>query len=202
MPIDKQNRPPGRWKPGQSGNPKGKPAGSGEVQKMRAAMAEHVPALVAVLVERALTGDTGAARLLLERTIAPLKASEQATALALPDGTLTEQGRAVLGAVAAGDLAPGPGALRCWAPLARWRVSLRLMNSSAAFLCWKPRRKGGASHDDTRGATQAAGSEDGAGCAGRATTVASAWRVVCYSSRSAMHGAAARGQERRRCGDA
>jgi len=98
------------WKPGQSGNPAGRRPGSGDVAKLRAAMAAHVPALVKVLLERALSGDMGAARLLLERTIAPLKASEETAPIALPDGTLTEQGRAVLGAVAAGDLAPGQGA--------------------------------------------------------------------------------------------
>ena len=100
----------GRWAKGRSGNPAGRRPGSGEVAKMRAAMAAHVPALVAVLVERALSGDTGAARLLLERTVAPLKASEVAAPLTIPNGTLTEQGRAVLGAVAAGELAPGQGA--------------------------------------------------------------------------------------------
>jgi len=100
----------GGWKPGQSGNPAGRRPGSGDVAKLRAAMAAHVPALVKVLLERALSGDVGAARLLLERTIAPLKASEETAPIALPDGTLTEQGRAVLGAVAAGDLAPGQGA--------------------------------------------------------------------------------------------
>ena len=73
---------------------------------MRSALAVHVPALVDMLVDRAMAGDVGAARLLLERTIAPLKASEEAATLTLPDGTLTEQGRAVLMAVAAGDLAP------------------------------------------------------------------------------------------------
>jgi hypothetical protein len=72
-------------------------------------MAAHVPALVEMLVQRALAGDVAAARLLLERTIAPLKASEEAATLALPDGTLTEQGRFVLAAVAAGELAPGQG---------------------------------------------------------------------------------------------
>ena len=66
--------------------------------------------MVAVLVERALGGDVGAARLLLERTIAPLRAIEPAQALTLPDGTLTDQGRAVLKAVAAGELAPSQGA--------------------------------------------------------------------------------------------
>ena len=58
----------------------------------------------------ALAGDVGAARLLLERVVPPLKATEDAARLALPDGTLTEQGRAVLGAIAAGALGPGQGA--------------------------------------------------------------------------------------------
>ena len=106
----KNPKRPGRWKSGESGNPAGRTPGSGEVAKMRAAMAEHVPALVAVLVERALSGDIGAARLVLERTIAPLKASEEAAPLTLPDGSLTVQGRAVLVAVAAGELAPSQGA--------------------------------------------------------------------------------------------
>lgn len=102
--------PPHAWKPGQSGNARGRPRGSGEVAKLRAAIAEHVPTIIERLVAAALQGDVAAARLLLERTIAPLKAAEPAAPLVLPDGTLTEQGRAVLGAVAAGTLAPGQGA--------------------------------------------------------------------------------------------
>ena len=99
------------WKPGQSGNPKGRPTGTGEVAKIRAAIALQVPALLARLMAQALEGDVGAARLLLERAVAPLKAAEQPQALNLPDGTLTDQGRAVLAAVAAGELAPGQGSV-------------------------------------------------------------------------------------------
>lgn len=101
---------PGRWKAGESGNPKGRPAGTGKVAQVRAAIAVHVPDLVQALVAKALSGDVGAARLLLERTVAPLRAIEPAQALTLPDGSLTDQGRAVLKAVAAGELAPGQGA--------------------------------------------------------------------------------------------
>ncbi len=100
----------GRWKPGESGNPRGRPAGSGQVAQIRAAIAGHVPELIQALVTKALDGDVGAARLLLERTVAPLRAVEPAQALTLPDGSLTEQGRAVLRAVAAGQLAPSQGA--------------------------------------------------------------------------------------------
>ncbi len=102
--------PAAAWKPGQSGNPKGRPAGTGEVAKLRAAIADRVPELLSKLMAQALEGDTAAARLLLERAIAPLKAAEQPQALTLPDGTLTDQGRAVLASVAAGELAPGQGA--------------------------------------------------------------------------------------------
>jgi hypothetical protein len=109
MNVMKKKRP-GRWKPGESGNPAGRKPGTGHVAKLRAAIAEHLPSLLDTVVMRALGGDMGAARLLLERTIAPLRAEEPAHPLALPDGSLTDQGRAVLKAVAAGELAPGQGA--------------------------------------------------------------------------------------------
>jgi Family of unknown function (DUF5681) len=101
---------PGRWKPGESGNPRGRSQGSGEVAKLRAAIAEHVPEIVAKLVESAKSGDAGAARLLLERVIAPMKAAEHAVPIQMPDGSLSDQGRAVLMAAGAGDLAPGQAA--------------------------------------------------------------------------------------------
>ena len=100
----------GPWKKGESGNPAGRKPGTGEVAKIRARIAARVPELLAALMEKALEGDVGAARLLLERTIAPLKAVEQSEALSLPDGSLTDQGRAVLRATASGVLAPGQGA--------------------------------------------------------------------------------------------
>lgn len=98
------------WKPGQSGNPSGRTAGSGEIGKLRASIAAHVPAIISTMVSKALAGDAGAARLLLERAIPPIRAVDQTHQLKLPEGTLTEQGRAVLAAVAAGELPPAQGA--------------------------------------------------------------------------------------------
>ncbi len=98
------------WKPGQSGNPAGRKPGTGEVAKIRAAINDRVPELLAAMMAKALEGDVGAARLLLERAVAPLKATEQAETISLPEGSLTDQGRAVLRAVATGELAPGQGA--------------------------------------------------------------------------------------------
>ena len=101
---------PGRWKAGESGNPAGRKPGTGEVAKLRSSIAKQVPGILKKLTAAALAGDVGAARLLLERVVAPLKASEEATPLALTGSTLTEQGNSVIAAVASGDLAPGQGA--------------------------------------------------------------------------------------------
>ncbi len=98
------------WSPGQSGNPAGRPRGSGEVAKIRAGIAERIPEMIDAMMEKALSGDVGAARLLMERVVPPLKPAEEPQPLTLPDGTLTDQGRAVLGSVAAGELAPSQGA--------------------------------------------------------------------------------------------
>lgn len=106
----KRKPPAAAWKPGQSGNPKGRPPGTGEVAKMRAAITGNVPAILESLTTAALAGDVQAARLLLERALPPIKPVEQSQPLSLPDGTLTEQGRAVLASVASGELAPGQGA--------------------------------------------------------------------------------------------
>lgn len=108
--AEQPKKRPGRWKAGESGNKAGRPKGVGEVAKIRAAIAADVPAILKALAEQAMAGDVQAARLLLDRTVPALKPVEPAQALTLPDGSLTEQGRAVLASVAAGELAPGQGA--------------------------------------------------------------------------------------------
>lgn len=100
----------GRFTPGVSGNPLGRKVGSGEVAALRAAIGANLPAIIEKLTHAALAGDMAAARLLLERTIAPLKAVEPMVMVAMAGNTLTDQGRAVLASVAAGQVAPGQGA--------------------------------------------------------------------------------------------
>lgn len=101
----------GSWKPGQSGNPKGRTPGSGQLQRLRASIAADVPDILARLVDAAKAGDVQAARLILERVLPPVKAVEQAVEIPFPNGgTLTAKASAVLSAAAAGVLAPGQAA--------------------------------------------------------------------------------------------
>jgi len=48
-----------------------------EVAKLRAAIGARVPELLPAMMTRPLDSDVGAARLLLERAVAPLKGIEQ-----------------------------------------------------------------------------------------------------------------------------
>jgi hypothetical protein len=77
---------------------------------LRAAIAEALPDILAGLIEKAQAGDVQAARLLLERVLPPARPAELPQVVPLQGETLSEQGRSVLGLLAAGELAPGQAA--------------------------------------------------------------------------------------------
>lgn len=102
------------WKPGQSGNPAGRPKGSRNRVTLiaLAAMEEGGEEIARLVVDAARGGDLSAARFVLERLCPPLR--ERPVSLELPD-TSTAQGvaqaqAAVLQAVTTGELTPGEGA--------------------------------------------------------------------------------------------
>ena len=103
--------PPKPWKPGESGNPRGRPPGRGQSAQFREALASKLPAILESVVKAAIEGDMTAARLVLDRCMPALKPLESSIeGMALPTGTLTQQATDVLSAVARGELAPGQGA--------------------------------------------------------------------------------------------
>jgi len=106
------NKPkkPGTWSAGQSGNPRGKPPGTGALQRLRAGLDQHLPDILTAMVEAAKAGDVAAARVILDRVHPSLKPNEQPVVLDLAGDTLSAKAAAVLDAVAAGELAPGQAA--------------------------------------------------------------------------------------------
>lgn len=97
------------FKPGQSGNPKGRPRGNrNALTALRKAIADAIPEIIETVVSQAKAGDVTAAKLLIDRVCPPLKA--QAVPIALPaNGTLTDQGAEVIRATMNGQISPDIG---------------------------------------------------------------------------------------------
>lgn len=96
-----------RFKPGQSGNPKGKPRGTKHASTtLREAIANDLHAIVAALIEKAKDGDTGAAALLLSRTLPPLRPQSEPPDTAITGTTFDERAEAVTCAALSGQISP------------------------------------------------------------------------------------------------
>jgi len=58
---------------GQSGNPNGRPPGTGVVAKLREAIQEEIPEIIDSLVAAAKSGDVSAAKILIDKVIPTLR---------------------------------------------------------------------------------------------------------------------------------
>lgn len=98
-----------RFQKGVSGNPAGRKPGKTTGAKLRAELAKELPDILASLVQSAKDGDVQAAKLVLDRVLPALRPTDLPEPVALTGDTLSEQGRAILASVAAGDIAVSHG---------------------------------------------------------------------------------------------
>jgi hypothetical protein len=97
-----------KFKPGQTGNPKGRPKNKTPATLLRKSIAEAMPEIILTLIQQAKDGDTAAAKVLLDRVCPALK--PQAMPISLPvNGSLTEQGGEIIRATMAGQIPPDIG---------------------------------------------------------------------------------------------
>lgn len=112
--TNEKKAPPMAWKPGQSGNPKGKPAGARNKATLAvlALMESGAKEIAKAVVDQAKAGDLTAARMILDRLAPPMRERPISIELPATDTVkgIAEAQNAILHAVAGGDLMLGEAA--------------------------------------------------------------------------------------------
>ena len=100
--------PTPKFKPGQSGNPAGRPKDKTPATLLRKSIVNEMPEIVKTLVDSAKNGDIQAAKVLLDRVCPPLR--PQALPIEVEMGeTLPNTGGNILSAILSGDIPPDIG---------------------------------------------------------------------------------------------
>jgi hypothetical protein len=100
-----------KFKPGESGNYNGRPAGKTAGAQIRKAIEERKDEILQAVFTSAVNGDMTACKMLLDRITPPYKPVAAQIALPVPEGAgLAEQGAVVMRGALSGEISPDIGA--------------------------------------------------------------------------------------------
>jgi hypothetical protein len=112
VPISDKQGPDGRFLPGVSGNPKGRPPGPSPQAKLLRRMLDESDDILTAILAKAKEGDAASAQIVLSRVTPVLKAAAEKVQFDFrTDVPLSEQAEAVMAAVASGAVDPETGKL-------------------------------------------------------------------------------------------
>ena len=94
------------FKKGTSGNPSGRPKGTTCEAKIRKLIESQADDLIRAVTASALDGDMTAAKILIDRICPAYRPKDQAVSITGLDGTLTEQGAAIIQTMGKGTITP------------------------------------------------------------------------------------------------
>lgn len=96
----------GRFVPGQSPNPSGRPKGVGLSAQMREALRQATPLVLKAMIQRAIDGDAKAAGLILSRSLPELRQQDEPLPVDLGAGSAADRGRRIVDALSFGEISP------------------------------------------------------------------------------------------------
>lgn len=100
-----------RYTPGQSGNLSGRPPGIGRTVELKRMLFSRAEEVVNAVIDKAIDGDISAAKLILDRLVPPLRATDPPVSIPRPDsGDIADQSRYVLDSLLSGGLSPDAAA--------------------------------------------------------------------------------------------